>query len=461
MHAPLRRRTLSESPARYVVASFLAAIAVGTVLLMLPVSSARGEHTTAITAAFTSTSAVCVTGLNVVDTATHWSGFGQAVILALIELGGLGFMTIASLIVLLVSKRLGLGQQMVTQTERSTLRFGEVREMLRRVGAITLTVQLLLALWLALRFASSYGRPAGNALWMGAFHSIAAFNNAGFALQRDSLTPFRSDWLVLVPMMAAIIIGGLGFPVLADLDRNVFRTRWERRRRLTQRWDSLSLHSKLTLSVTLTLLVVGCVLFGAFEWANPRTFGPMPWPEKVLNAMFASVTPRTAGFNTVPIDLMRPVSLLCTIVLMFIGAGSAGTSGGIKVGTFSILALVIWAQLRGEPDVTGFRRRIPLSTERNATTVALLAVGLVVVGTSALLVSARVGLTSALFESVSAFGTVGLSTGITPRLPSPDLLILMGLMLVGRVGPITLGAALVLRSRPTRSRVPEEAPLIG
>jgi len=187
----------------------------------------------------------------------------------------------------------------------------------------------------------------------------------------------------------------------------------------------------------------------------------MPWPEKVLNGMFASVTPRTAGFNTVPVGLMRPVSLLATIALMFIGAGSAGTSGGIKVGTFSILALVIWAQLRGEQDVTGFRRRIPIATERNATTVALLAVGLVVVGTSALLVSARVGLTSALFESVSAFGTVGLSTGITPRLPAPDLVILMGLMLVGRVGPITLGAALVLRSRPTRSRVPEEAPLIG
>jgi trk system potassium uptake protein len=404
---------------------------------------------------------VCVTGLNVVDTATHWSRFGQAVILALIELGGLGFMTIASLIVLLVSKRLGLRQQMVTQTERSTLRFGEVREMLRRVGLITLTVQAVLALWLAVRFATAYHRPPANAVWMGLFHSIAAFNNAGFSLQRNSLTDFRADWLVLVPVMAAIIIGGLGFPVLADLDRHMIRTPNPRRRRLGQRWDSLSLHSKLTLATTAVLLVAGFVLLGLFEWGNPHTLGTMGVGEKVLNAMFASVTPRTAGFDTFPVGLMRPASLLLTIALMFIGAGSAGTSGGIKVGTFSILALVIWAQLRGDPDVTGFRRRIPVAAERNATTVALLAVALVFGGTSALLLSARVGLTSALFECVSAFGTVGLSTGITPRLPGPDQLILMGLMLVGRVGPITLGAALVLRSRPTRSRVPEEAPLIG
>ncbi|MEZ5239105.1 MAG: potassium transporter TrkG [Microthrixaceae bacterium] len=456
-----RRWMLSEHPARFVVVVFLGAIAVGSALLLLPVSTAAGNSTSPLQAAFTATSAVCVTGLAVVDTGTHWSGFGQLVILMLIELGGIGFMTIASLLLLAVSRRLGLRQRMVTRTERATLAIGDVRDVLVRLAVITASVQGAVALWLTVRLATAHDMPLDDAAWSGVFHAISAFNNAGFSLYPDSLTILRSDTGVMLAVMVSIVIGGLGFPVLADIGRRNHPRGGTRRRRIAARWESLTLHSKVTISATAALLVGATVVLGALEWTNPATIGPMGLGEKLLNSAFMSVTPRTAGFNTVPVGEMQPASLLFTIALMFIGAGSAGTSGGIKVGTFSILALVIWSELRGEKETTGFRRRIPAATQREAITVALLAVALVVGAAVALMLSRDTAMGVALFETVSAFGTVGLSTGVTPDLSAWDDLVLMGLMLIGRVGPITLGAALVLRRRPTVSRVPEEAPLIG
>lgn len=449
MSATSRRRSLLAHPARYVVTGFLAVIASGTVALMLPWSTQADEQTSLLQAAFTATSAVCVTGLAVVDTGTHWSGLGQLVILVLVQVGGLGFMTVSSLLVLLVSRRLGLRRRLVTNTERESLSLGDLREVLIGVGIITLTVQLAVAAVLSAEFWWRHGMPADTAVWGGVFHSVTAFNNAGFSLYRDNLMGFSADWFVLVPVMAAVIIGGLGFPVLVDLHRE--RGRWRR----------LSMHSKVTLSGTAALLVLGIVLLCTLEWRNPGTLGPMPVGDKMLNGTFAAVTPRTAGFNSIDVAAMRPESLLATIGLMFVGAGSAGTSGGIKVSTFAILALIIWSQLRGDSDVNGFHRRIPESTQRRAMTVALLAIALVVTATGILLVSAETGIGDALFETVSAFGTVGLSTGITPTLPAVDQVALMALMLIGRVGPVTLGAALVLRARPSRYRLPEEGPLIG
>lgn len=431
------------------VAGFLAVISLGTALLMLPWSTQPGQRTSLLEAAFTSTSAVCVTGLAVVDTGTHWSGFGQTVLLVLVQIGGLGFMTVSSLLVLLVSRQLGLRRRLVTKTERDSLSLGDLRDVLIGVGIVTATVQTVVALALAVRFWWGHGIDAGTAIWSGVFHSVTAFNNAGFSLYADSLVGFNSDWLVLVPVMAGVIIGGLGFPVLVDL------------RRVKGRWHQLTLHSKITLAATAALLVLGVVLLSALEWGNPGTLGPMPLQDKALNGAFASVTPRTAGFNSIDVAAMEPQSQLATIGLMFIGAGSAGTSGGIKVTTFAILALVIWSQLRGDADVTGFHRRISDSTQRRAITVALLAVALVVSAAGVLLISADTDIGPSFFEAVSAFGTVGLSTGITPTLPALDQLVLMVLMLVGRVGPITLGAALVLRAQPSRYRLPEEDPLIG
>jgi trk system potassium uptake protein TrkH len=449
MGSRTRRRSLLAHPARYVVSGFLVVIGLGTTALLLPWSTQEGASTSVLDALFTSTSAVCVTGLAVVDTGTHWSGFGQGVILVLVQVGGLGFMTVSSLLVLLISRHLGLRRRLVTNTERESLSLGDLREVLLGVGIITVTVQTVVAIALALRFWWGHDVGVGTAAWSGVFHSVAAFNNAGFSLYRDSLVGFSSDWLVLLPVMGAVVIGGLGFPVLVDL------------RRVRGRWRELTLHSKVTVSATGALLVLGFVLLSALEWSNPATLGPMPVPDKVLNGAFASVTPRTAGFNSIDIAGMQPQSQLATIGLMFIGAGSAGTSGGIKVSTFAILALVIWSQLRGDADVTGFHRRIPESTQRRAITVALLAVALVVSATGFLLISAETDIGDGFFEAVSAFGTVGLSTGITPTLPAIDQLVLMALMLVGRVGPITLGAALVLRAHPSRYRLPEEVPLIG
>lgn len=431
------------------VSGFVVVISTGTGLLLLPWSTQPGTSTSVLEAAFTATSAVCVTGLAVVDTGSHWSGFGQLVLLVLVQIGGLGFMTVSSMLVLLLSRRLGLRRRLVTRTERDSLNMGDLREVLIGIGIVTATIQTAIALVLALRLWTSYGVDPDTALWSGVFHSVTAFNNAGFSLYPDNLIGFSGDWLFLVPIMAGVLVGGLGFPVLVDLRR----VRWQ--------WGELTLHSKITLAGTAALLVIGFVLVTALEWGNSGTLGPMPLHEKVLNGTFASVTPRTAGFNTIDIAAMEPQSQLATIGLMFIGAGSAGTSGGIKIGTFAILALVIWSQLRGETDVTGFRRRISDSTQRRAVTVALLAVALVVSAAGVLLISANTGIGDAFFETVSAFGTVGLSTGITPTLPAVDQMALMLLMLIGRVGPITLGAALVLRSRPSRYRLPEEGLLIG
>jgi Trk-type K+ transport system membrane component len=257
---------------------------------------------------------------------------------------------------------------------------------------------------------------------------------------------------VLGVLGAAIVIGGLGFPVLVDL--------YEHRRR--RRWSLLALHSRITIVATAALLLLG---FGAFlltEWSHPGTLGGASSADTVSVALFTSVTPRTAGFNAVDYAQMSDEGLLTTMLLMFVGAGSAGTSGGIKVGTAAVLALVVWSQVRGTSDVVAFRRRISERVQKEATTVVLLAVS-AVVGTTILVLATTgdVGLVDAAFESVSAFGTVGLSTGITPGLPEPSLLVLAFTMLVGRVGPVTLGMALVLRQREARFRHPEEAPLIG
>ncbi|CAN5856405.1 potassium transporter TrkG [soil metagenome] len=448
----LRVRSLVDHPARFVVTVFVAAILVGTALLSLPVSSAQGRDTDVVTALFTATSAVCVTGLTVVDTGQHWSGFGQGVILALVQLGGLGFMTLVSLVVLLVSHRLGLRMALATTTERRTLRLGDVRRVLGGVAVVTVAMEVVVAVVLAVRFESSYGYGWGTATWHGVFHAVSAFNNAGFALYGDSLQRFATDVVVTAPMMAAIIVGGLGFPVLVDLYQ---------RRRSRHRWRHLSLHTRLTLSATTVLLLAGFTVLMVFEWGNPETLGAEGTLDKVWLGLFSSVTPRTAGFDTVTTGAMTNEGLLATMGLMFVGAGSAGTSGGIKVGTFALLGLVIVAELRGERDVVAFGRRIPEAVQRQATTVALLSVGVVAAATTHLLWVTDFPLRDTAFEAVSAFGTVGLSTGITADLPASGRLLLVALMLIGRLGPVTLGAALVLRHRASLVRHPEEAPIIG
>lgn len=447
-----RRRSLSNHPARFVAVAFVAAIGLGTVLLLLPFSTVPGRHTDPIAALFTSTSAICVTGLSVVDTGSHWSGFGQVVLVVLVQLGGLGFMTMASLIAMLVSNRLGLRMTLVATAERGTLNLGDVRRVLAGVAIVTLVMELVVAIMLAVRFQAGYGYGWLKAAWHGFFHSVMAFNNAGFSLYPDSFNAFDTDVIVTGALMASVIVGGLGFPVLVDLFQN---------RRYRKPWRHYSLHTRLTVSATVLMLVAGFFIVLGFEWGNPETLGEHSTLGKVWLSTFGSITPRTAGFNTITVGSMTDEGLLGTMGLMFVGAGSAGTSGGIKVGTFALLALVIKAELRGDRDVTTFGRRIPETVQRQAVTVALLGVAVVAITTIVLLSVTGFPLRDTAFEAVSAFGTVGLSTGVTPTLPGSGQLLLVVVMLIGRLGPLTLGTALVLRFRNARIRHPEEAPLIG
>lgn len=443
------KRAWLHHPAQLVVLGFAVAILVGTLLLMLPVARSGPGGTGFVTALFHATSAVCVTGLVTVDTPIYWSAFGEIVILALIQVGGFGIMTLASLLAMLVWRRLGLRSRLTAAAETKAAGIGEVRTVIRGVLVITVVIELLTATTLTLRFALGYDESWGRAAYLGLFHAVSAFNNAGFALYSDNLIGFVEDPWVCLPIAFAVIAGGLGFPVWLELVRH------------RAKWRTWSLHTTMTVSTTVVLLVIGTVFVSANEWTNPGTLGSLDTPGRVLAGFFHSVMPRTAGFNAIDYAQARDGTLLGTSVLMFIGGGSAGTAGGIKITTFVLLFWVIWAEARGERDVEVHGRRIDDRAIRQALTVALLGVGAVMVATLALVQMTDHALDVVLFEAVSAFATVGLSAGITADLPVAGQLILIGLMFLGRLGPITLVSALALRERGKLYRLPEGRPLIG
>ncbi|ANS80448.1 Potassium uptake protein, integral membrane component, KtrB [Serinicoccus hydrothermalis] len=442
-------RVFWAHPARSVTLGFLGLVVVGTTLLLLPVSRAAAAPADALVAAFTTVSATCVTGLITVDTGTYWTPFGQVVILALIQIGGFGVMTLATLLAMAVRGKLGLRSSLAAQADSHSQRLGEVRAAIFSTLRILVVLEIVVALVLAARFHWGYGYAPGRALWHGVFHAISAVNNAGFALYPDSATGFVGDIFVIGPICFALVVGGLGFPVLRELLRRVPRERW-------------SVHTRLTLWGTAVLIVLGTGLFWWFETRGGGTLtGLDPWGQFV-GALGGGLFPRTAGFNSIDYGMASDETLAVTIVLMFIGGGSAGTAGGVKITTFLILAFVIWSEVRGEPDVVIGRRRISSATQRQALSVALLAVGLVVVS-AIYLMSRTEGMrpTDLLFETVSAFATVGLSTGLTASLPWDAQLLLMLLMFLGRVGPITVAAALALNTRHRHYRLPEERPVVG
>jgi potassium uptake TrkH family protein len=443
------RRTL-QHPARIVPIAFLLAIAVGTVLLTLPVSRAGAGHAPLLTALFTTTSAVCVASLAVVDTPTYWSGFGQVVIMLLMQVGGFGIMTMATLLGLLVSRRLRLRTRLIAQTESHGLALGDVRSVLLRVAVTVVAIEALGTLALALRFWLGYDYPIGTAAWHGLFHTVSTFNNAGFTLYSNSMIRFIGDWWICLTLAGLCIAGAIGFPVLFELRRE-----W----RHPSGWST---HTRIVVSGTAILLAAGFVAMLAFEWSNPRTFGPLGVPGKILAAFFQGTMPRSAGLQTVDFAAMHVATTTITDVLMFIGGGSAGTAGGIKISTFFLLAYVIWAEVKGERDVVVGRRRLAEATQRQALAVALLGVGVVAAGTLALVtVADRLSLEQALFECTSAFGTVGLSLNVTPSLPGPAQAVLIAVMYVGRVGTVTVASAMALRTRHRRYRFPEERPIVG
>jgi len=418
-------------------------------LLSLPQATVSGRKTTVLDALFTATSAVCVTGLSVVDTATHWTGLGKGIILFLIQIGGLGIVTVVSIGILLIADRIGLSHTRILAADLRTDSYSSVGKLVRNIVLTTLAFEVFFAAVLSVRFFFAYDYGFSTAAVHGVFHSISAWNNAGFALYTDSFIGFASDWYLSIAISLAVIFGGLGFPVLQSLAAHKFK------------WRMWSMHSKLMISATGVLLVLGTVLFLAFEWSNPRTLGALPETARLHSAFFHSVQTRTAGFNSVDMAALNEESLLVSTILMFIGGGSASTAGGIKVTTFAVLAFVIWAEIRGDRDVNMFGRRISEDSQRQALTVALVGVGVLTASTLVLMSLGETGLTAAAFEAVSALSTVGLSTGVSTAEGSPVRIVLIVLMFIGRLGPVVLVAAIVLRTRPKLFRFPSEHPLIG
>lgn len=435
-------------PARTVTFGFLVAVLLGTALLWLPVATS-GPGSSFRVALFTATSAISVTGLAVVDTAGHWSTFGEVVIMVLMELGGLGIMTATSLLGLVVANRLGLRTRLLVAAETGTLDIGTIRRLLLNVVWISLVIQVVAWVFISSRLFLAYDEGFGRAVYLGLFHSISAYNNGGFALWPDNLIRFGADPWLLLPITFAFVLGALGFPVLLELLRRRGPAGW-------------SVHTRITLVTFGVLGVLGPAVILSGEWNNQLSLGIHGSAfNRAVAGIFSGLTAGSAGFNVIDYAHVDPATLLGTNVLMFIGGGSGGTAGGIKVGTVAVLALAVRAEVRGDADIEVFGRRLTTTTMRQALTVVLLALGAVMVGTLALLELSSVRLDAALFEVVSAFSSSGLSTGITPTLPASGQYLLVVLMFVGRVGPITAATALALRQSRRLYRYPETRPLVG
>ncbi|WP_341828720.1 TrkH family potassium uptake protein [Trueperella pyogenes] len=447
-YAVLVHKSRHLRPASAVAFSFLGLIMIGTIALASPWASAR--YVAPLDALFTATSAVCLTGLITVDTATAWSPFGQVVIMILIQLGGLGIMTVTCLLSILLGARLGLRRRLSAQAEgRGDL--GNVRWIVQATILFTLVIETVVFLVLLLRFHFGHGYGWARAAWEALFHAISSFNNAGFALYSDNLVSFATDAWVLLPLAFGLIVGGLGFPVLLETYRRL-RTPYVLRRR----W---SLTARFTLTGTLVLAAVGTALM-LTEW-NGALAG-IDAPNRLLNAFFAGVSPRTAGFNAIDYADARPQTLLAIDILMFIGGGSGGTAGGIKITTLAVLLATIRAEIKGRRIVSAYGRSISRRVIGQALAVTVAALALVVAATFMIMkLAPQFSTDHILFEATSAFGTVGLSTGITPNLPRSAQLILVVLMFAGRVGPLALATTLAGRSTNRLYKYPEERPAIG
>lgn len=448
----MKRRGRALSPTKIIAVTFLILILTGAFLLTLPVATRDGQGCDFLRALFTATSATCVTGLTPFDTYTQWSGFGQGVLLCLIEVGGLGFMSMATLFVFLLRKRIGLKQRMVMAQALSLNDMEGVVRLQRTVIFGSLSVEALGAAILAAYFTPRFG--FGKALWLGVFHSVSAFCNAGFDVfgflePGASLMTFQDDPLVLLTLGALVVIGGLGFLVWEELaERKPF--------------ERMSVYTRLVLSTTGALLLAGWVLTCLLEWNNPDTLGNMPVWEKLLNGFFQSVTLRTAGFAAVDQGKLTEGGKAVSMVIMLIGGSSGSTAGGLKTVTFVVLVLFIWARLRGRSTVCAFRRTIPASQVLDAMTIAIAMLILAMFGAVFICATSPVGFTNALYEAISALATVGLTADTTLRLSVPAQWLIILYMYFGRVGILTISLGFLTGDRAAeRFRYAQTSLLIG
>lgn len=436
-----------RSPARASVLVFVMAALFFSALLKLPIASSAGRAVPWEDAVFTAVSAITVTGLTTLDTATAWSPFGLVVILIAIEIGGLGIVTLALLLARAVTRQLGLGGKIFAQQTIGSPELGEVRSLLRIVVLTTLTIQGVLMVILTPAFVVAEGWGLG--LWHGLFYAVSAFNNAGFTVHVGGLTVFDGNLWVLVPIMVGVFVGSFGFPVFL----NLISTRSK-----LSRW---TLHTKLTLLTTSILLVAGAVAWTVFEWSNPATIGELNPAEKIFHGLFASTMMRSGGFNITDPAASTTTTLLASDALMFVGGGSASTAGGIKVTTLAVLFLAIIAEARGTRDITAASRTVPNGLLRVAISVTFLGATLVLGATTLITLVSDAPLDRILFEVISAFATCGLSVGLSAELDPFGKYVLSALMLAGRIGPIGLAAALAVRQRNMLYTFPKERPIVG
>ena len=436
------------SPSRTAISAFILVISFFTIMLSLPISSADGQRIALHHAVFTSTSAVTVTGLTTVSTADQWSTFGQAIILLACQVGGLGTLTITSLLALAIGRKMGLRTKLIAQEDLNISRLGEVGGIVKAVAYASFSIEAFIAMLLTPRFLA-LGEAPHEALWHGVFYAISAFNNAGFTPHSDGIVPYGHDLFILGPICAAVFLGSLGFPVFIAIQRSPLHpSRWQ-------------LTAKLTVVTTLFFFGLGAFFWGLFEWNNPATIGSYSPGDKILNAIFASVMMRSGGFNLVDMDTITPVSTLLTDMLMFIGGGSGSTAGGVKVTTIAVIALSILAEARGDQKVVAFNRTIPESSLRIAISVLVMSATMVCIGAATLVMISAADLKEVMFEVISAFGTCGLSSGLSSSLPPAGVYVLSVLMLIGRIGTTTAATGLAMRSRRRLYKFPEERPTIG
>ncbi|WP_083563121.1 TrkH family potassium uptake protein [Boudabousia liubingyangii] len=443
-------RAARSSPARLALGVFALFILLITSALMLPISTRSGEVPRFVDALFTATSAVCVTGLSVQDTITYWSVFGQAMIALGIAVGGLGIMTLSSILALAVSRRIGLAQKMLAASERKAESLGDVGMMLR---AVIITSALCEGILFAVFFPRflTLGEGTLEAAWHATFMSISTFNNAGFETIHQGLGHYVEDWWMLMPIAVGTTVGALGFPVVHDV--------WENLRR-PSKW---TLHTKLTLTTYGSLAAISAIVIPLNEWNNPRTFGSLSFSGKMANTVLGAVNTRSTGLSAVDISGMKRTTWLMQDIFMFIGGGSGSTAGGLKVTTVAVLILAFIAEARGNRDIEAFKRRIPTETIRVAVSIAIISTITVITAVWILMQMTAYSLDMLLFESVSAFGTVGLSTGIAmdPALADGPKYVFTALMFAGRTGTMTVAAALAMRQHLRLFRYPPESPAIG
>lgn len=452
----------AATPARFAIIIFAGLVAAATVLLGLPISNRTSDFTPFVDAFFTAVSVICVTGLSTVDMATYWSPFGHAVIFVGVEIGAVGVLTLASILGLVISRRLGLRAKLLAVGDSNPLRIGRGAAVaegqavrLGEIGGLLVTVavsMIVIELVIALLFFPRVLSESGNlleAIWVSSYFSVMSFTNTGFVLSPGGLDPFATDPWFLSVMMLSVFLGAIGFPVIYAVTRNF---------RKPKRW---SVHVKLTLVTTLILFVLGAVAFLGLEYSNPATFGSMDAGQTVLQAAFLSMMTRSGGFSTIDIADLNGASLLVADMLMFVGGGSASTAGGIKVTTLAILFLAAFAEARGSESMEAFDRRIPSDVLRIAVSIVLWGATTVATATIIIQQITDAPLDLVLFDVISAFATCGLTTGLTEDAPDAAQYVLAATMFMGRVGTVTLAAALAASTRRQLFRRAEERPIVG